>query len=159
MGEDPGKNASQSASGRPSPREFGRAWLRAIRWPKLALASAVGSAYAAAELVRLVVGSIEETSMVVSLLLVFGTPTLIATLPQQTVLWRVGAIAVGLHVGPIVYAPLTELSLAAFFDSWAAAMGGDGILHIFLWSLIALPVMETIGALVQRNALGADPTG
>lgn len=141
-----------------TPSGLARTWARAVRWPWLAGVTGLGTAYAIAQVLRVLYGPLDETSVVVSYLLVFAAPTLVATLPQTTVLWRVGALFVGLHVGPVVYAPLERLSVGGFMDSWGAAIGGDGtgVLHMFVWAAFALPVLEVLGAWVRRGALAAE---
>jgi hypothetical protein len=95
-----------------------RTWSRAVRSPGLAAVSAIGSVYAVAEMVLLLAGTIDRASALAAFLLVFAPPTLVATLPDTTVLWRVTALVVGLHAGPIVHSPIEQLSPSAFLDSW-----------------------------------------
>lgn len=131
-----------------------RTWLRAVRSPWLAAISSVGTVFAVVQLWRALTGSIDEASMLVSLLLVFGSPTVVATLPHTTVLWRVGALFVGMHVGPVINSPMEELSFGAFLDSWGTAISdGVGVGYMIVTAAISLPLLEVLGAWIRRGQL------
>lgn len=133
---------------------FVRTWLRAVRSPWLAAISSVGTAFAVVQVWRTSTGSIDEASMLVSLLLVFGSPTVVATLPHTTVLWRVGAVFVGMHVGPVINSPMEELSFGAFLDSWGTAISdGVGVGYMIVTAAISLPLLEVLGAWIRRGQL------
>jgi hypothetical protein len=102
-----------------------RTWARAVRSPGLAAVSAIGSVYAVVEMVLLLAGTIDRASALAAFLLVFAPPTLVATLPDTTVLWRVTALVVGLHAGPILHSPIEQLSPSAYLDSWVPTPAGD----------------------------------
>jgi hypothetical protein len=136
-----------------------RVWARAIRRPWLAAASAVATAVVIIELLRLLVTPLEQVSAPITLLLVLGTPTLVATLPRATLRWRVAAPFVGLQVGTILNAPVETLSLSAYRESFIAAFAEDGrgLLVILVCTLIALPFLEAAGAWFRRRELASEP--
>ncbi len=136
----------------------GRIWVRAIGRPWLAAASAVATAVVTVQLLRLLLTPLEQVSAPTTLLLVLGTPTLIATLPRATLRWRVAAPFVGLQVGPILNAPVESLSLSAYRDSLEAAFAEDGrgLLIIAVCTLIALPFLEAAGAWFRRRELARE---
>jgi hypothetical protein len=137
---------------------FGRVWARAIRRPWLAAASAVATAIVLVQLLRLLWTPLEQVSAPITLLLVLGTPTLIATLPRATLRWRVAAPLVGLQVGPILNAPVESFSLSAYRDTLTAAFADDGrgLLVILVCTLIALPFLEAAGAWFRRRELARE---
>jgi hypothetical protein len=141
-----------------TPAGLARTWVRAIRWRWLAAASAATTLFVLVQLLRLLYTPLESVSIVTSLLLLFGMPTLIATLPATTVRWRVSALLVGIHVGAILNSPVESLSLADVRDSFAAAFDDDGrgVLTMFVCALISLPLLEMIGARVRREALASE---
>lgn len=153
-----GRRAAGSLGDLSTPSGLLRTWARAIRVPWLAAVSAAGSALVIVQLLRIAVGSIEEASIVVSLLLVFAVPTLITTLPQSTVQWRVASLLVGLHLGPVLATPMEQVSVGAFLDSFGAAFSGDGtgLLYIVVCAGLALPLLEAVGAWVRRGALAVE---
>lgn len=136
-------------------RRLLRCWLGSVRSPWLAAVASVGSIYAVAEMALVLAGVLTEVSAIGAFLLVFAPPTVIATLPDATVLWRVGALFVGLHVGPLLHTPLETLSFGAFLDSFGAAIGGDGsgVLLMFVSAALSLPVLEAVGTWVRRERL------
>lgn len=125
-----------------------------MRAPWTAAVSLAACALVAIQLLRLVFGTLEEASMLTSLLLVFGPATAIATLPDTTVLWRVASVLVALHAGPLSYAPPEVISFPAFLDSWGQTIAdGRGVLVIFLWGVLVLPILEVLGAWLRRASL------
>lgn len=67
---------------------------------------------------------------------------------------RCGALFVALHAGPVSHVPLERLSVGAFLDSWGQTISdGRGVLVIFLWGVLMLPVMEVLGAWLHRERL------
>ena len=128
--------------------------MRAIRWRWLAATSAVTTLVVLIELLRVLCTSLEQASVVISWLLVVGAPTLLVTLPETTLRWRLVALLVGFNVGTIVNSPVTTLSLGAYTESLAKVFEpGDGLLVVLVCTLIALPLLEAIGAWVRRHAL------
>lgn len=142
-------------AGSPASAGLARTWVQAVRSPWLALVSGLGSGYAIGEMLLVATGRWETATALGAFLLVFAPATLIATLPDTTVLWRVASLGVGLHFGPIVYAPMDGLSFGAFLDSWATAISGDGtgVLYMFVAAAVALPALELTGAVLRRGAL------
>ena len=134
---------------------FVRTWLGAVRSPWLAATSSVCSVIALVQMARFTAGQIDEVSVITSIFLVFGPATVVATLPDATVLWRVASIGVGMHVGPVIHTPMETLSFGAFLDSWGAAFSGDGIgvRYMFVVAGISLPLLEAVGAWVHRGRL------
>lgn len=140
-----------------SPGAFARTWWQAVRAPWLASASLAGCAFLSVQLLLLVFGTVEDASRVTGLLMVFGPATVIATLPDTTVQWRVGSLWVALHAGPLSYAPPEGVSFGAFLDSWGETISdGRGMLVIFLWGVLSLPVLELVGAWLRRDKLAQE---
>ena len=129
--------------------------MRAIRWRWLAATSAVTTLVVLIQLLRVLCTSLEQASIRISWLLVLGAPTLLVTLPETTLRWRLVALLVGFNVGTIVNSPVTTLSPGAYTESLAKVFerGGDGLLVVLVCTLIALPLLEAIGAWVRRHAL------
>lgn len=137
-----------------TPEGFARTWWHAVRAPWSASVALAACVLLAIQLLRLVFGTVEGPSTLTGLLMVFGPATVVATLPDTTVLWRVGSILVALHAGPVSYAPLESASFGAFLDSWGQTIGDErGMQVIFLWGVLSLPVLELLGAWVRRGKL------
>lgn len=138
--------------------EVARTWVRAIRSPWLAAASAACTVVVLAQLVRLVCTPLEQLSVVISLFLLVGTPTLIATLPATTVWWRVSSLLVGLNIGPVLNSPVESVSVRAYIETLEAATdgGGRGLILVLVCTLISLPVLEAAGAWFRRHALAEE---
>jgi hypothetical protein len=136
----------------------GRAWLRAIRRPWVAAASAVATGFVVIQLLRVLTTPLEHTSALVSLSLVLGMPALIATLPKTTLRWRIASLLVGLQVGPILNSPVESFSVSAYVDTLEAAFAADGrgLLLILVCSLISLPLLEATGAWLRRHELARE---
>ena len=137
-----------------TPEGFARTWWHAVRAPWIAAISLAACALLGIQLLRLVLGAVEAPSTLTGLLMVFGPATVIATLPDTTVLWRVGALFIALHVGPLTYAPPDRLSFGGFLDSWGQTISDErGMQAMFLWGVLLLPAMEVLGAWWRRGKL------
>ena len=152
-----GASGSGGVPNASTPLGLARTWRRAVRVPLAASLSAGASLLGLVQILRMAFGSLESAGGLSAAALVFGTATLIATLPDSTVLWRVSSLAVAMHAAPIFYATPESVSFLAFLDSFAATIGDErGMQFMFLWGFASFPVLEIVGAWVRRDRLAQE---